>query len=153
MDLNGTAIIDATADEVWRSLNDPEVLRQCIPGCEVMEKLSETEWAAGLVLNLGLFKPRFTGAVHLSNLDPPHAYTISAEGKGGMFGFARGAADVSLAARPEGKTLLTYALRADVGGRIAQLGARLVGSTATHLADLFFARFEEVIRQRAARSA
>ena len=149
MELNGTATIDAPVDTVWRSLNDPEILRECIPGCEVMEKLSDTEWAASLVLNLGLFKPRFAGAVHLSDLDPPHAYTISAEGKGGMFGFAKGAADVSLAAQPEGKTLLTYALRADVGGRIAQLGARLVGSTATHLADLFFARFGEVIRQHA----
>ncbi|MGV3551606.1 CoxG family protein [Rhizobium sp.] len=153
MDLNGTAVIDAPADEVWRSLNDPEILRQCIPGCEVMEKVSDTEWAASLVLNLGLFKPRFTGAVHLSNLDPPHAYTISAEGKGGMFGFAKGAADVSLEPLPEGKTLLTYALKADVGGKIAQLGARLVGSTASVLADLFFARFTEVIRRHAAKSA
>ena len=153
MDLNGSATIDAPADEVWRSLNDPEILRQCIPGCEVMEKVSDTEWAASLVLNLGLFKPRFTGAVHLSNLNPPHAYTISAEGKGGMFGFAKGAADVSLEPLPEGKTLLTYALKADVGGRIAQLGARLVGSTASVLADLFFARFTEVIRQHAAKSA
>lgn len=153
MDMSGSATIDAPVDTVWRSLNDPQILRQCIPGCEVMEKLSETEWAATLVLNLGLFKPRFTGAVHLSNLDPPHAYRISAEGKGGMFGFAKGAADVSLAAQPGDKTLLTYVLRADVGGRIAQIGTRLVGSTATHLADLFFARFSEVIRQHAARSA
>ena len=153
MDMSGSATIDAPVDVVWRSLNDPEILRKCIPGCEVMEKLSETEWAATLVLKLGPLKARFTGAVHLTNLDPPQAYTIAAEGKGGMFGFARGAADVSLAPQPEGKTLLTYALRADVGGRIAQLGARLVGSTATHLADLFFARFGEVIRQHAARSA
>lgn len=153
MELNGSATIDASADAVWRSLNDPEILRQCIPGCEAMDKISDTEWAARLVLNLGLFKPRFTGGVHLSNLDPPHAYTISAEGKGGMFGFAKGAADVSLEALPDGRTLLTYALKADVGGRIAQLGATLVGSTANVLADMFFARFTEVIRQHSGPSA
>jgi carbon monoxide dehydrogenase subunit G len=153
MELNGSATIDAPADTVWRSLNDPEILRRCIPGCEVMEQVSETEWRATLVLKLGLFKPRFTGTVNLSNLAPPDSYTITAESTGGMFGSAKGAADVSLTPLPERKTRLDYALRADVGGRIAQLGARLVGSTANHLADLFFARFTEVIRNPATPSA
>lgn len=141
MDMNGSATINAPLDLVWKGLNDPDILRQCIPGCETLEKQSDTEMTATVVLKIGPVKAKFEGAVQLSNLNPPHSYTISGEGKGGMVGFAKGGADVSLAEQPDGTTLLTYSVKADVGGKIAQLGARLIDSTAKSLAEKFFATF------------
>jgi carbon monoxide dehydrogenase subunit G len=143
MDMNGSATINAPLDLVWKGLNDPDILRQCIPGCESLEKTSDTEMTATVVLKIGPVKARFEGAVQLSNLNPPHSYTISGEGKGGMVGFAKGGADVSLAEQPDGTTLLTYSVKADVGGKIAQLGARLIDSTAKSLAEKFFTTFGE----------
>jgi carbon monoxide dehydrogenase subunit G len=143
MDMNGSATINAPLDLVWKGLNDPDILRQCIPGCETLEKTSDTEMTATVVLKIGPVKARFEGAVQLSNLNPPHSYTISGEGKGGMVGFAKGGADVSLAEQPDGTTLLTYSVKADVGGKIAQLGARLIDSTAKSLAEKFFTTFGE----------
>jgi carbon monoxide dehydrogenase subunit G len=143
MDMNGSATINAPLDLVWNGLNDPDILRQCIPGCETLEKTSDTEMTATVVLKIGPVKARFEGAVQLSNLNPPHSYTISGEGKGGMVGFAKGGADVSLAEQPDGTTLLTYSVKADVGGKIAQLGARLIDSTAKSLAEKFFTTFGE----------
>ncbi len=141
MDMSGSETINAPIDVVWKGLNDPEMLRQCIPGCEALEKNSDTEMTATVVLKIGPVKARFEGAVQLSNLNPPHSYTISGEGKGGMVGFARGGADVALAGQPDGTTLLTYTVKADVGGKIAQLGGRLIDSTAKKLAEQFFAGF------------
>jgi uncharacterized protein len=143
MDMNGSATINAPLELVWKGLNDPDILRQCIPGCESLEKTSDTEMTATVVLKIGPVKARFEGAVQLSNLNPPHSYTISGEGKGGMVGFAKGGADVSLAEQPDGTTLLTYSVKADVGGKIAQLGARLIDSTAKSLAEKFFTTFGE----------
>ena len=143
MDMNGSATINAPLDLVWNGLNDSDILRQCIPGCETLEKTSDTEMTATVVLKIGPVKARFEGAVQLSNLNPPHSYTISGEGKGGMVGFAKGGADVSLAEQPDGTTLLTYSVKADVGGKIAQLGARLIDSTAKSLAEKFFTTFGE----------
>jgi carbon monoxide dehydrogenase subunit G len=145
MDMNGSQIINAPIDAVWQGLNDAEILRQCIPGCEALEKTSDTEMTATVVLKVGPVKARFEGAVELSNLNPPHSYTISGEGKGGMVGFAKGGADVSLAEQPDGTTLLTYSVKADVGGKIAQLGARLIDSTAKKLAEQFFSTFTEKV--------
>lgn len=141
MDMSGSETIDAPADVVWRCLNDPDILRQCIPGCESLEKTSATDMTATVVLKIGPVKARFEGAVQLSNLNPPHSYTISGEGKGGMVGFAKGGADVSLASLPNGTTLLNYSVKADVGGKIAQLGGRLIDSTAKKLAEQFFSSF------------
>jgi len=141
MDMSGSETINAPVDLVWKGLNDPDILRQCIPGCETLEKQSDTEMTATVVLKIGPVKAKFEGAVQLSNLNPPHSYTISGEGKGGMVGFAKGGADVSLAEQPDGTTLLTYSVKADVGGKIAQLGARLIDSTAKSLAEKFFATF------------
>jgi carbon monoxide dehydrogenase subunit G len=104
---------------------------------------------ATVVLKIGPVKARFEGAVQLSNLNPPHSYTISGEGKGGMVGFAKGGADVSLAPQPDGTTLLTYSVKADVGGKIAQLGGRLIDSTARKLAEQFFSRFGENVTAQA----
>lgn len=141
MDMNGSERIEAPVDAVWKALNDPDILRQCIPGCERLERHSETEMTATVTLKIGPVKARFEGAVQLSNLDPPNAYTISGEGKGGMVGFAKGGADVSLAADGPDATILNYTVRADVGGKIAQLGSRLIDSTAKKLAGEFFSTF------------
>jgi carbon monoxide dehydrogenase subunit G len=149
MDMNGSETIGAPVEVVWRSLNDAEILRQCIPGCESLEKTSDTDMTATVVLKIGPVKARFEGAVQLSNLNPPHSYTISGEGKGGMVGFAKGGADVSLAAQPDGTTLLTYSVKADVGGKIAQLGGRLIDSTAKKLAEQFFSSFGAKVSEAA----
>lgn len=149
MDMNGSEAIGAPVDVVWRALNDPDVLRQCIPGCESLDKTSDTEMTATVVLKIGPVKARFEGAVQLSNLNPPNSYTISGEGKGGMVGFAKGGADVSLQAQPDGTTLLTYSVKADVGGKIAQLGGRLIDSTAKKLAEQFFSSFGAKVSEAA----
>ena len=139
MDMNGEERIEAPVEAVWRALNDPETLKRCIPGCEVLEKVSDTSMTATVVLRVGPIKARFVGAVELSNLNPPRSYTISGEGKGGIAGFAKGGADVSLAENGPNATILSYSVKADVGGKIAQLGSRLVDSTARKLAGQFFA--------------
>src|SRR5262245_7933528 len=138
MDMSGQERIEAPVEAVWRALNDPEVLKRCIPGCEKLEKQSDTEMTATVVLRVGPIKATFEGAVEFSNLNPPNSYTISGEGKGGIAGFAKGGADVSLAADGPNATILSYSVKADVGGKIAQLGARLIDSTAKKLATQFF---------------
>lgn len=147
MDMNGSETIPAPIDVVWRALNDPDVLRQCIPGCEALEKTSDTEMTAIVVLKVGPVKARFEGAVQLSNLNPPHSYTISGEGKGGLVGFAKGGADVTLSEDGAGATVLAYVVKADVGGKIAQLGGRLIDSTAKKLATQFFSSFSEKVAE------
>ena len=137
MDMNGSATINAPLELVWNGLNDPEILRQCIPGCEALEKKSDTEMTATVVLKIGPVKAKFEGAVELSNLNPPHSYTISGEGKGGIAGFAKGGADVRLAEDGDG-TILSYDVKAQIGGKLAQLGSRLIDSTSKKLAAQFF---------------
>ncbi|WP_442577950.1 SRPBCC family protein [Mesorhizobium sp. ASY16-5R] len=150
MDMTGQERIEAPIETVWRALNDPDSLRACIPGCETLEKTSDTDMAATVVLRIGPIKARFEGAVELSNLNPPRSYTISGEGKGGIAGFAKGGADVSLAEDGPGVTLLSYQVKADVGGKIAQLGSRLIDSTARKLATQFFANLgSQLARQPA----
>lgn len=145
MDMSGSERINAPVATVWQALNDPEILRQCIPGCEELEKVSETEMTATVALKVGPVKARFQGAVELLNLNPPHSYTISGEGKGGVVGFAKGGADVSLVEDGPDATILSYVVKADVGGKIAQLGARLIDSTAKKLAGEFFSTFGEKV--------
>ena len=144
MDMSGSETIAAPTEAVWAGLNDPEILRQCIPGCEELRKVSDTEMTAVVVLKSGPVKARFEGNVQLSNLNPPNSYTISGEGKGGVVGFAKGGADVSLAAQGN-ETVLTYVVKAEVGGKIAQLGGRLIDSTAKKLAAQFFSSFGEKV--------
>ena len=138
MDMNGQERIEAPIDAVWRALNDPEVLKRCIPGCETLEKISDTGMTATVVLRIGPIKASFNGNVELSNLNPPRSYTITGEGKGGIAGFAKGGADVALAEDGPRATILTYTVKADVGGKIAQLGGRLIDTTARKLAAQFF---------------
>lgn len=145
MDMNGQERIEAPIEAVWNALNDPEVLKRCIPGCESLEKTSDTGMAATVVLRIGPIKATFAGQVELTNLNPPRSYTISGEGKGGIAGFAQGGADVSLAEDGPDATTLTYTVKADVGGRIAQLGARLIDSTAKKLATQFFTSFSQEV--------
>lgn len=145
MDLQGSERIDAPVETVWLALNDPEILRQSIPGCESLEKTSDTHMTARVVLKIGPIKAKFEGAVELQNLNPPNSYTISGEGKGGLAGFAKGGADVTLTPEEGGTTLLTYTVKAEVGGKIAQLGSRLIESTSKKLAGEFFSNFSAAV--------
>ncbi|HSO47477.1 MAG TPA: carbon monoxide dehydrogenase subunit G [Rhizobiaceae bacterium] len=147
MDLTGEYIIEAPRQKVWEALNDPDVLRACIPGCETLEKKSDTEMAATVVTKIGPVKAKFSGEVRLENINAPVSYTIAGEGKGGIAGFAKGGADVVLDEVPEG-TKLSYAVKAQIGGKLAQLGSRLIDSTVKKLADQFFQNFSEAVSPR-----
>ena len=140
MELKGEYRIAAPRDQVWVMLNDPDVLRECIPGCESLEGSAADGFSARVTTKVGPVKATFTGSVALTNVNPPESYRISGEGKGGVAGFAKGGADVHLAA-DGAETVLTYSANAQVGGKLAQLGARLIDSTAKKLADQFFACF------------
>ena len=143
--IEGEEKIAAPIDKVWAALNDPEVLKQCIPGCQSLEKTSDNDLAATVVLKIGPIKATFNGAVTLKNLNPPNSYTIQGEGKGGIAGFAKGGADVTLTEDGPDATLLKYEAKADVGGKIAQLGSRLITSTSKKLAGEFFSTFGEKV--------
>jgi uncharacterized protein len=144
MDMTGEYRIPAPRRKVWEALNDPAVLKASLPGCESLEKVSEQGFAATVVAKVGPVKAKFNGNVTLSNLNPPQSYTISGEGKGGAAGFAKGGADVSLAEDGDA-TVLTYTARADVGGKLAQLGSRLIDGTARKMADEFFSNFSQQV--------
>lgn len=146
MDMTGEHRIAAPREEVWAALNDPDVLRACIPGCEELEKTAETTMRAKVVQKIGPVKAKFDGEVELVNINPPHGYTIQGEGKGGVAGFAKGHADVALA-EDGGETVLTYTAVATVGGKLAQLGSRLIDSTAKKLAAKFFDNFHKHVTQ------
>jgi uncharacterized protein len=149
MDMSGSQRIEASRDKVWQGLNDPEVLKQCIPGCESIEQISPTELVAKAVLKIGPVKASFNGKIMLSDLDPPNGYTIAGEGQGGVAGFAKGSAVVRLEADGDEATILHYEAKGDVGGKIAQLGARLIDGTAKKLAGDFFDKFSQAIAPRA----
>ncbi len=152
MELKGEFRIAAARNAVWAALNDPEVLKACIPGCQEIEKVSDTELTAKVMFKVGPVKAPFKGKVTLSDLDPPNGYTISGEGQGGPAGFARGEATVRLA-DDDGATVLSYTARATVGGKLAQLGQRLLDATAQKLAGEFFGKFSEVVAAPAEEAA
>lgn len=141
MEMTGERRIPASRQAVWDALNDPEVLRASIPGCESVERVAEDEFQARVAVKLGPMAARFGGKVKLENLNPPAGYTIAGEGNGGAMGFAKGGADVALDELGPEETLLRYHVKAQVGGKMAQLGARLIDSTAKQMADQFFDRF------------
>ncbi len=144
MQMSGEYRIEASRDAVWAALNDPEVLKQAIPGCQEIEKVSDTEFAAKVKVKVGPVSAKFDGKVTFTDLDPPNGYTISGEGKGGPAGFARGGAKVRLEA-DGAATLLHYEVEALVGGKLAQIGSRLIDATAKKMAGDFFAKFAEVV--------
>jgi uncharacterized protein len=145
MEMTGEYRIPASRETVWAALNDPDMLRACIPGCEELEKVSDTEFRATAKMKVGPVSARFKGRVTLSDLDPPNGYKISGEGEGGVAGFAKGGATVALAEK-DGGTALTYDVEAQIGGKLAQLGQRLVNGSAKKLADEFFANFAEAVQ-------
>ncbi len=144
MDIKGEYRIAASREKVFAALNDPEILKACIPGCESLDKASDTEMSAKVRLRIGPVSAAFSGKVTLSDIDPPNGYKISGEGQGGVAGFAKGGAVVKLA-DDGGVTVLSYDVDAQVGGKIAQVGARLIQGTARKLADQFFGKFAESV--------
>ena len=143
--MKGSFDLAAPKQQVWDALNDPEVLKGCIPGCEEIDKTSDTSFSAKVTAKVGPVKAKFTGDVTLSDLDPPNAYKISGEGKGGAAGFAKGGANVSLKDNDSGGTTLEYAVTAQVGGKLAQIGSRLIDSTAKKMAREFFETFGKMV--------
>lgn len=144
MKMTGSYEIAADRETVWAALNNPDVLRECIPGCDSLEMTAENELTAAVTAKVGPVKAKFTGVVELKDLNPPVSYRIEGSGKGGAAGFAKGGADVSLAESGNGTTL-TYEADAQVGGKLAQIGARLIDGTAKKMADQFFGAFSEKV--------
>ncbi|WP_064681354.1 SRPBCC family protein [Rhizobium bangladeshense] len=144
MDFTGEERIAAPRDLVWAALNDTDIMRGCIPGCQSIERLSPDTFEATIRVKFSLLSATFHGLLTLANVDAPKSYTLSAEGKGGLAGFARGAADVVLEERG-GETILHYRARAELGGKLARLGARLLDSTSQRLAEGFFSDFNAAV--------
>lgn len=143
MELKGERLIPASIDATWAALNDPEVLKGCVAGCESLERTAEDAFHALMAVRIGPVSARFKGHLKLADVNPPTSYTIHFEGQGGVAGHGKGSADVVLAvAETDGHTLLTYVARAQVGGKIAQIGSRLVDAAAGKIADEFFQAFE-----------
>ncbi len=145
MEMTGEFHIPAPRQRVWEALNDPEILKLAIPGCREIEKVSDTEFTAKVVAKVGPVSATFGGKVNLSDLDPPRAYTISGEGSGGVAGFARGSAKVNLDEDGADATRLRYAVEANVGGKLAQIGSRLIDVTSRKMAEDYFGRFVAAI--------
>ena len=146
MTMTGEVQLPASRQAVWEKLNDPEVLKVTIPGCESLEKTSDTSFQAVAVTKIGPVKARWKGKVTLTDLDPPNRYKIVGEGEGGVAGFAKGSADVKLSDK-DGGTLLSYSVEAQIGGKLAQLGQRLINSAAKKTADDFFANFAKAVKE------
>ena len=144
MDMTGEYRISAPREKVWAALNDPEILKICIPGCEELNKDSETELSAKVSTKVGPVSAKFTGKVTLSDINPPAGYKITGEGQGGVAGFAKGGAEVNLEEDGD-ETILTYKATAQVGGKLAQIGSRLIDSTAKKMAGQFFGKFAEEV--------
>jgi len=144
MTMTGEVALPAERATVWAMLNDAQVLRSCIPGCQSLEKTSDTSFAAVAKIKIGPVGATFKGKVQLSDIDPPNGYSINGEGEGGIAGFAKGGAKVNLVDAPGG-TLLKYNVEGNVGGKIAQLGSRLIDGVAKKMADQFFASFAAAV--------
>ena len=145
MEMTSTRVVDAPPDKVWAALNDPAVLKDAVPGCESLERVSDHEWRAVVATRVGPVSARFNGKMTIADSDPPNGYTLKFEGQGGAAGFANGEARVALAPADGGKTALTYTAKAQVGGKLAQIGSRLIDGAAAKMADDFFARFANVL--------
>jgi carbon monoxide dehydrogenase subunit G len=144
MEISGEQRIPLAQQQVWEALNNPDILKACIAGCESIERVSDNEYKVVMVATVGPVKAKFTGKLLLSDLNPPHSYSLAFEGSGGAAGFGKGGAQVRLAPA-EGGTLLTYKATASVGGKLAQIGSRLIDGVARKMADDFFARFNSTV--------
>jgi hypothetical protein len=153
MHLTGTTVINAPRAAVWAALNDPDILARSIEGVEKLERVADTRFEGVLNARVGPVKARFTGGIELTEIDAPNRYVIVGEGKGGVAGFAKGSAEVMLADAPEGGTLLSYDARSQVGGKLAQLGTRLVEGAARGYAEAFFAAFKAEVEGAEAEGA
>jgi carbon monoxide dehydrogenase subunit G len=145
MQMKDSQSVPASQQKVWAALNDPEILKQCIPGCQELDMTSPTEMTAKVVIKVGPVKATFGGKVTLSDLDPPNGYRITGEGSGGVAGFAKGGAAIRLEAVSDNETILHYEVDSQIGGKLAQLGGRLIDSTAKKLAGEFFTKFGAVV--------
>lgn len=152
LDLSDEILIPASRDVVYAALNDPEVLKDCIPGCEELIKHSDTELEAKVVLKIGPVKAKFSGNVTLDTAGAPETFSLTGEGSGGAAGFAKGGADVTLTEQGE-ETLLSYTAKAEIGGKLAQLGSRLVAGTAKKLSAKFFSNFKDKLSDSEAEAA
>src|SRR5215203_2864634 len=149
MELNGERIIPASIDATWAALNDPEILKACIAGCESLERVGDDGFVAVVAMKIGPVSARFKGNLKLTNVNPPTSYTINFDGQGGVAGFGKGSADVALTAISASSTKLAYRARATVGGKMAQIGSRLIDATAGKITDDFFKAFEAQLQARA----
>jgi carbon monoxide dehydrogenase subunit G len=140
MEMTGEQIIPLPQQQVWEALNDPAVLKDCIAGCDLMEKVSDSEYKVGMTASVGPVKAKFAGKLLLQDMNPPNAYSLAFEGSGGVAGFGKGTASVSLAPEGDG-TKLSYTCKATVGGKLAQIGSRLIDGVARKMADDFFVNF------------
>jgi carbon monoxide dehydrogenase subunit G len=148
MEMTGEQLIPLAQADVWRGLNDPEILKSCIAGCEAVDKTAENEYRIALTASVGPVKAKFTGKLSLSDLDPPNSYAIAFEGSGGAAGFAKGGAQVKLTTEGSA-TRLNYSAKANIGGKLAQIGSRLVDGVAQKMANDFFVKFNQVMGQSA----
>ena len=144
MEMSGEYRIAAAREKVWAALNDPEVLKQAIPGCQELERTADNEFTAKVRAKVGPVSATFTGKVNLADMNPPESYTIAGEGQGGAAGFAKGSAAIRLS-EDGAVTVLNYDAKAQVGGKLAQIGSRLIGGTAQKMADQFFGKFGELV--------
>jgi len=147
MDMQGSRHLAATRQQAWDALNDPDILKACIPGCDRVEATGPGEYAMGMALKIGPVSARFAGRITLTDVAPPERYTLNFEGQGGVAGFGKGSAQVSLTPEDEGCTL-AYVVNAQVGGKVAQLGQRLVDGASRSLAEKFFERFDTALQER-----
>lgn len=144
MDMSGEFRLPVPREKVWEALNDPEVLQECIPGCESLERISDSDFSAEMLSKVGPVKAKFATKLTISEPNPPVSYSISGEGKGGAAGFAKGGAEVSLA-EDGAETVLRYTAKVQVGGKLAQVGSRLIDGTARKMVDDFFGKFAELL--------
>ncbi len=149
MELNGERTIPATVDATWAALNDPQTLKACIAGCESLERTGDDSFAAVVAMKIGPVSARFRGNLQMTNVQAPTAYTINFDGQGGVAGFGKGSADVSLAPLDASSTTLAYSARATVGGKMAQIGSRLIDATAAKITEDFFRAFEAQLQAKA----
>jgi len=153
MELHGDRLIPASLDATWAALNDPEALKACIAGCESLERTGDDAYTAVVALKIGPVSARFKGNLKMTDVSPPNGYTINFDGQGGVAGFGRGSADVRLAPEGDAATRLTYEARAQVGGKMAQIGSRLIDATAAKITDDFFKAFGAQLAARTAPAA